>query len=148
MSEYPIWWDSTITIYNKFEDSQTHVVTWSRTTLNNCFWKYSGNKVVVNDVVLESNNVICRIPKNYKFLEKYEWVNKPNDLMSNYFTLGQGDIIVKGEVTDTINEYQSGKRSSDLLKKYKGLQGCMEVQEFSLNVGSGRCCEHYFVKGI
>lgn len=148
MNNYPIWWDTTITIYNRFEDAQTHVVTWTSTVLEKCFWKYTGNKVVIDNTVLETNNIICRIPKDYRFLEKYEWLNKPSNDMPDYFTLGQGDIIVKGKVTDTINEYQSGKRSSDLKKKYKGLQGCMEVQEFSINVGAGRCNEHYFVKGI
>ena len=80
------------------------------------------------------------------FLEKQDWIAKPNDEMGNYFTLGEGDIIVKGEVTDDINEYQTGHRSSDLLKKYKGLQGCMEIQQWSNNTGH-RGNEHYFASG-
>lgn len=148
MNNYPVWWDTTITVFNKFQDSQTQVVTWFRTVIPNCFWKYVGNKVTVNNVVLETNNIICRIPKDDRFLEKHLWINKPNDMMGRYFTLSPGDIIVKGEVTDDINEYRSGYRSSDVLKKYKGLQGCMEIQEATVNTGIGRCNEHYFVKGI
>ena len=148
MNNYPSWWDTTITIYNRYEDPQTQLVTWHRCVVNGCFWKYTGNKVVVNNVVLETNNIICRIRKDKRFLEKHEWVNIPNDKMKNYFTLGQGDIIVKGEVEDEINEYRSGTRSSDLKTKYKSLQGCMEIQEFSNNTSGGRGNEHYFVKGI
>lgn len=148
MSEFAPWWDTTITIYNKYENLQTHLVTWYRYTVNNCFWKYTGDKITINQTVLETNNIICRIPKSSSFLEKYQWVNVPNDEMGWYFTLGVGDIIVKGEVADVIDEYTSGHRSSDLIAKYKALQGCMEIQEVAINTGPGRNNEHYFVKGI
>jgi hypothetical protein len=68
--------------------------------------------------------------------------------MSDFFTLGTGDIIVKGEVDDEIDEYTSKKRSTDLVAKYKALQGCMQIEEVAINVGAGRCNEHYYVKGI
>lgn len=148
MNNYPSWWNTTITIYNRYEDAQTNLVSWFRHVVDGAFWKYSGNKVVVGNVALETKDIICRIRKDERFKEKHEWIAVPNDSMSNYFTLSQGDIIVKGEVNDTINEYQSGKRSSDLKKKYKGLQGCLEIQEWSNNTGGGRGNEHYFVKGV
>lgn len=148
MNNYPSWWDTTVTIYNRFEDPQTQLVTWHKHEVTGCFWKYSGNKVVIDTTVLDTNIIICRIRKDDSFLEKHEWSALPNDEMSNYFTLGQGDIIVKGSVDDTINEYQSGKRSTDLLKKYKALQGCMEIEEFSNNTGGGRGNEHYYVRGV
>ena len=148
MNNYPSWWNTTITVYNKFEDPQTQLVTWYRQVIDGCFWKYSGNKVVVGNTVLETKDIICRIRIDDRFLEKHEWIAIPNDRMSNYFTLSQGDIIVKGEVDDEINEYQSGQRSSDLKTKYKSLQGCLEIQEWSNNTGGGRGNEHYYVKGI
>lgn len=148
MNNYPEWWETTLTIFNKHTDSQTQVVTWYKTVVENCFWKYTGDKVSINDVTLETNNIICRIPKDDRFLEAYQWLAEPNDVMGNYFTLQPGDIIVKGTVEDTINEYRAGQRSTDFLKKYKNLQGCMTVQEVGINVGKGRCNEHYFVKGI
>lgn len=148
MNNYPSWWDTTITVYNRYEDKQTNLVTWFRHKVDGAFWKYTGDKVVINNTVLETKNIICRIRKDDAFLEKHEWIAIPNDQMSNYFTLSQGDIIVKGEVNDEINEYVSGKRSTDLKKKYKDLQGCLEIQEWSNNTGGGRGNEHYFVKGI
>lgn len=148
MNNYPSWWNTTITIYNRYEDPQTQLVRWYKHVVEKCFWKYSGDKVTVNNVVLDTNNIICRIRVDKQFLEKHQWVLVPNDEMSNYFTLSQGDIIVKGEVDDEIDEYQSGKRSSDLKKKYKSLQGCMEIQEWSNNTGGGRGNEHYYARGI
>lgn len=147
-NQYPVWWDTQLTIYNKFIDPQTQIVTWYRTVVDNAFWKYVGDKITINDTVIETDNTIARIRKDDRFLPRHEWINKPNDEMQNYFTLGKEDIIVKGEVDDVINEYQSGKRSSDLVGKYKELQGCMTIQEIAINVGAGRCNEHYFVKGI
>ena len=148
MNSFGSWWDTTVTIYNRYENPQTQLVTWYRYVVDKCFWKYSGSKVTINDVVLDTKDIICRIRVNKAFLEKHEWIAKPNDEMSNYFTLAQGDIIVKGEVDDEINEYQSGHRSSDLKAKYKALQGCLEIQEWSNNTGGGRGNEHYFVRGI
>lgn len=144
---YPLWWETTLTIYNKYEDPQTDVITWYRTVLTDCFWKASGDKVFIGQVVLDSKSVVCRIPKDARFLERYEWVKLPNDQMANYFTLGIGDIIVKGECTDTINEYVSGQHATDLLDKYRPYQMCVEVDEFAINVGLGRNNEHYYVRG-
>ena len=148
MSNYPIWWDTTITIYNRYEDPITNVVQWYKNVVEECFWKYTGDKVNINNTVLETNNIICRIPESEKFQERYEWISIPSDQKGEYFTLGPGDLIIKGEVSDTINEYQAGHRSSDIVSKYKSLQGCMEVQEIAINIGPGRNNPHYFVKGI
>ena len=148
MNSYPKWWDTTVTIYNKFTDPQTKVIMWYRTVVEGVFWKYVGDKVTINQTVLETNNIICRIRKDDRFKEKHEWIALPNDVMPNFYTLGKGDIIVKGEVADEINEYNQGHRANDLIGKYKQLQGCMEIEEIAINVGGGRGHEHYFVKGI
>ena len=153
-NHYPSWWDTTITIYNKYQDPLTSVVTWYRFIVSGCFWQETGDKITLRNrnsnssTVLDTANIICRIPIQDAYLPKHLWIAKANDDMSNYFTLGVEDIIVKGEVEDTINEYQSGSRSSDLLKKYKALQGCLQIERFSDNTGGGRGNEHYYVRGI
>lgn len=144
---YPIWWDATLTLYNKYVDPQTQLIKWYRTVLENCFWKASGDKTVINDTVIDTSGVICRIPKNAAFLEKYEWVDVPNDEMENYFTLAPGDIIIKGIVDDEIDEYQKGHRATDLLAKYQDLRGCIEIQEIAINTGRGRNDPHYYIRG-
>ncbi len=147
MSDYPIWWDTTITLYNKALDEQTQLVSWHRTVIDNCFWKLEGTTVRVGTVTLEGRSVLCRIPKDSRFLMKRDWLSIPNDEMHKYFTLGQGDIIVKGEINDEIDEYTSGHRSNDLLNKYKGYQECMQITDYTLNFGIGRNNEHYLVRG-
>ena len=148
MNDYPEWWETTVTIFNQFKDPQTKVVTWYKTIVTGTFWDNISDKVMIGKTVLETNNIICRIRKDSRFLEKFQWVQIPNDKMEEYFTLAKGDIIVRGEVDDDINEYQAGKRSTDLIAKYKELQGCMSIEETAINVGAGRCNEHYYVKGI
>lgn len=145
---YPEWWDTTITIYNKFTDPQTRLTIWYRTVVTGAFWKYIGDKINIGRTVLETNNTVCRIRKDSRFLEKHLWLQVPNDKMSDYFTLGVGDIIIKGEVEDEINEYQPGKHSNDLIAKYKELQGCITIQQLAINVGAGKGLEHYHVTGI
>ena len=147
MSSYPAWWDTTLTVYNKFEDKLTNRVTWYRTVLTDCFWKFTGNKVTVNDVVLETNTTIARVPENDNFREKYVWVELPADQKENYFTFSEGDIVVKGDVNDEIDEYTKGHRSSDLIAKYKPLRGCIEVEAVAINVGTMRVDPHYWVRG-
>lgn len=145
---YPAWWDATLTIYNKYENKLTNQITWFRTVLTDCFWKAAGNKVMMNNSELETDNIIARIPENESFKEKYLWVDIPNDEKPNYFTLGEGDIVIYGEVTDEVNEYQTGQRSSDLLKKYKDLRGCMQINGIALNVGTMRVDPHYWIRGV
>lgn len=144
---YPIWWETTITIYNKFIDNQTQLVRWYKHVVTDCFWQLSGTTVKVGDVTLDSKAIVCRIPKDDKFLEKQEWIALPNDQMGNYFTLAQGDIIVKGECAFEIDEYTSGYRSTDLLNTYREYQACMEIIDYSNNTGLGRNNEHYLTRG-
>jgi hypothetical protein len=144
---FPIWWETTVTIYNKFLDPQTQLVTWYRHVVTDCFWQLSGTTVKVGDVTLDSKSIICRIPKDDAFLEKQEWIALPNDQMENYFTLAPGDIIVKGICEEVINEYARGHHSTDLLGKYRDYQACMEITDYSNNTGLGRNNEHYMTRG-
>ena len=81
------------------------------------------------------------------FLPKHEWIELPNDEMEEYFTLGKGDIIIRDRVEDEVDEYTSGHKATDLVNKYKDLQGCMTIDKVTINTGGGRGNEHYLVKG-
>jgi hypothetical protein len=147
MARYPIWWEDTITVYNKYTDPQTQIVTWYKTVLNNCFWKHEKDKLSIGQTILETDRTICRIPQDAKFLERYEWEKQSNDLMGEYFTLSQGDIIAKGAVDEDINEYVKGSRSTDFIAKYKALRGCIEIEAVSINTKTGTNNKHYWVSG-
>lgn len=174
MNNYPVWWDKSITVFNKFEHPTTHIIRWYKTILTDCFWKYTENQLTIGETVLETAVTLCRVPKSPMFRERYEW---EQDLLATYlttldneqfctalgepvvtadgipeycdfFTFGTGDIVIRGAVSDVVNEYVAGQRSSDLLTKYRRLQGCMVVQRCAVNTGEGRGNEHYLVKGV
>ena len=147
MSRYPEWWSDTITIYNKYENSQTQLITWFRTVIPKAFWKNAGNMVVINGVSLDTNSIICRIRESSNFKPKSEWIQLPNDEMDDYFTLAPGDIVVHGEAEDVIDEYTSGHRSTDLLNKYKQFGECFVIDRVADNTGTGRGQKHYFIEG-
>ena len=150
MSNVPFqWWDKTITIYNKSIDPTTQRVSWYRTVVENCFWKYVNKTYTLRGadggVLLETKDVICRIPEDDRFLSKREW-NALSD-KTDTFTLANGDIIVLGEVDDEIDEYTSGKRSTDLVTKYKQYDECIEIDTYVNNVQTGINLGHYRVVG-
>ena len=146
---YPEWWNTTVTIFNQHTDATTEVISWYRTVVTDCFWKYSGERVLINGVELNTSTVICRIPENENYLSKYLWEQLPNDSKSAHFTVGRDDIIIPGDVDETIDEYSRGLgiKSTELLSKYAQLQGCMKVNTVVENVGGGRNNPHYYIAG-
>lgn len=147
MNHYPSWWNETITVYNKYKDPVSNLITWHRHIVNGAFWKDVGNKVTIGDTVIETDAIICRIRKDDEFLPNYEWIKLPNDEMDEYYTLGKGDIIIRAEVEDEVDEYTNGHKASDLIRKYKDLQGCMTIDKVTINIEGGRGNEHYLVQG-
>lgn len=147
MNNYPEWWNQTLTIYNKYEDPQTGMVSWKRAVVDRCFWQYTGHKFIINGSIIEANVTICRIPKDPRFVERYIWESLPEDERDAYFTLSIGDMLVKGKVEDEIDEYSSGLRSSDFLTKYKHLQGCTIIGRVAIDTDGGRVNEHYHIRG-
>lgn len=147
MNNYPEWWNQTITVYNQFKDPKTNKTIWYKTTIHECFWRYTEEKFIINGTVVNANVTICRIPKQDNYLDRYLWEQLDDTERQNYFTLTIGDMVVKGDVDDDIDEYTSGRRSNDFLTKYKRLQGCTLVSMVADNTGGGRGAEHYLVKG-
>lgn len=145
---YPVWWDKTITLYNKYENPITKEITWYRTVIEKCFWKYVGIRTVDKLKSLDEASIICRIPKNDAFIDKRNWCALEDEQRAEHFTISREDIIVLGEVDDIIDEYEKGLRSTDLVNKYSKYDEVLTVSEFSIDVGEGRVCEHYRVGGI
>lgn len=141
---YPPWWNSTVTIYNRYEDPLTQIVTWYRTVLTDCFWKVNVGVVYGNQSMNASytNMIICRIPKNDNYVNAYIWKRLSAEERLLNFTLQVGDIIVNGEVDDDINEYIKGQRSSDLIERYKDL-GIIRIETTGDNSDEVRNLPHY-----
>lgn len=147
MNKFPAWWSDKITIYNRYEDPQTNLITWTRTVLTDCFFKNANSKVTVGQTVIETNDIIVRIPEKPQYKNYAMWILLGNDIRQKYFTLHQGDIIILGEVTDTIDEYNTSTNSNALLSKYKKLGECLVINKFNDNAKLGRGLKHYRVVG-
>lgn len=147
MSNFPVWWGDTITIYNRYEDPQTNLITWTNTVIPGCFFKNTNNKVTVGQTVIESDNVVVRIPENANYKPYVEWIALGNDVRPGYFTLHTGDIIILGQISDTIDEYDKTKNSNAFLSKYKNLSECLVIDTFADNTRVGRGLKHYRVIG-
>ena len=70
----------------------------------------------------------------------------PSYIRARYFTLAVGDIVVLGNIKDTIDEYTEGQRSSDLLNKYKRMGECFVIERCTINNTAG--LQHYYVRGV
>lgn len=129
MSSYPKWWDTKCTLYHKTENSTTHVVTWTKTVYSNCFWHTITRRTLTDNTVVDVKRAVVRIP-------------------GTSFDISENDIIVKGEVSDVINEYVSGSRSTDLIKKYKASKSCIVVSDFRLDNLTGFSRPHCYVEEV
>ena len=155
VSNFPFaWWNKTITIYNRVVDPTTQRVSWYRNTIENCFWKYVNNTYTIgrsgissSGVQLTTKDVVCRIPKDDRFVDKRGWAELSESERAEHFTLNTGDLIVAGEVTDVIDEYTAGQRSTDLVTKYKKFDECLEIDTYVDNTGRGIGLEHYRIVG-
>lgn len=145
MSNYPAWWNTTITLFNRYEDSVTQEVTWYRTVLTNCFITFGKNLTSLGNnesITTYQNIAVCRIPKNTKYLDAYIWNN--SDSRSSKFTLQGGDIIFKGKITEDIDEYTKGQRATELIEKYKS-KGVFRIGTIQDNSDTTRNLPHYYV---
>lgn len=148
MNTYPSWWNDTITLYCKYVDpTDRKSVKWYRYVIEGCFYKHTVEKITVGKTTVEGTSTICRMRPSELFKPKNEWMSLSDTDREEYFTLDEGDIIVKAEVPDVIDEYITDQRSSDLIKSYHSWPGCFTIETVSINVGGGRGNEHYHVRG-
>jgi len=142
---YPIWWDKTITIYNKIT-ADDGKVSWQSTVISGCFWKYINETKYVDNVKMQTKEVICRIPEQDNYVPYLEW--KTLEDKTGKFTLHTGDFVVYGEVNDVIDEYTKGQRASDVLNKYREVNLAFQIEVFTDNTGDVLNSEHYRLGGI
>lgn len=146
-TSYPPWWNTTITLYNHYVDKTTQLTTWYRTVIENCFFQNQYEVTVGGETIGRTNSTIIRIPQNYIYKDYAEWSTGGKDNMPKFFTLRQGDIIIRGEVDDIIDETKKGMFSTDIVAKYKDLGLCTQIEAYQNNTGGGRGTPHYKVIG-
>lgn len=122
---YPSYWVHTITVYHKSDADG--VVSWKRQYADGCFWGNTSSASRSDGHVKRYGRTVCRL-------------RCPVSV-----DIEIGDIIVKGKTKDTIDEYTSGSRSTDLVNKY-GVQ-CFIVTGLHDNTDDVRGLPHLFVEG-
>ena len=100
MQTYPNYWNDAVTLYTRSMDADG-LVTWEHTVYRGCFWQHRSALSTGDGRHLGVEKLICRFRAPAPEV-------KP------------GDIVIKGEVYDEIDEYTEGSRSADLLNTYTG----------------------------
>ena len=137
-------WNKTITLYNKLEDNTTGHISWYRHVLKNCFFKATKRSANVGNTQKNSGDYIIRIPQLNNFLSAAKWLEITDNSYDKFITLQGGDLIVLGDVSDEIDEYTPGQRSSDLVNRYAAL-GSLFIS--SVNINTDLPGAHYLVRG-
>ncbi len=138
-----MFWNKTITLYNRFEDEKTGLITWHRHKIEHCFFKNTKSGANIGNVQRFSSESIVRIPEQHNYLPPFEWLKLADSKRPECMTLQVDDIIVPADVSDEIDEYSQGTRSSDLLAKYKSL-GALRIK--SVNINTVAPGAHYFIR--
>lgn len=137
---YPAWWNKDITLFNRYE-SADGAVKWYKTIISGCSVKNIQSYKISLGKGNSGSQIIVRIRKSNNYMPPEEW-NKEKH-RDRFFTLKGGDIVIIGNVPDSIDEYEKGRRSSDILQKYNAR--CFIIGSVSDNdFGS---LAHYMISG-
>ena len=77
MNHYPSWWNTTITLYNRYVDGDKRVY-YYRHVISDCFYKHTVDKVVVGETTIASNSTTCRIRVSDDYIKSTKWFNSWN----------------------------------------------------------------------
>ena len=120
-----------ITVYHQQkyfdETTQKNVVEWTRTVHNECYFGTQDAQALNGTTLSLASSYVVKIPHNGIEL-----------------SIAPGDIIVKGEVVDAIEDVRD-KRANDLLNKYK--PDCFTVRTVSANIKIPEDA-HYKLTGV
>lgn len=135
---YPPTWDKTITIYSKVKASDNTDKTdkWYRTVVRGCFWKSVQNRAVTEQGVTFSASYVCRVPLTplYKPYDAFK-------LSPVGFSLSLGDIIILGEVTDSM----TAQNRLDIISSHK--PDTLTIGSFTDNARVN-FLQHYLIEGV
>lgn len=105
-----------ITIYNKHLDTTTRLDKYKRTTIYNVFWDEKKAYNRVQSGLESADKVLLLIPFDYSSQDEYISPREFEKLedKTGYFTLQDGDRIVRGDIDFEINS-----KISDLDREYE-----------------------------
>lgn len=89
-------WDETITLYHRAESVDANgkkIIKWTKTVIANCFYGLKARQAVNGTEIASRNTIVARIPLSS---------------ISTGFALGKSDIIVRGNISTTLEDNDSG----------------------------------------
>lgn len=100
----PVLKNSDITIYNKYVDSTTRSEKYQRTVVSDVDWQGTKAASATNGGLLASNSVTIYIPfaRGTQYVKPIAW--QALTTKTGYWTLREGDVIVRNTVTDEISD--------------------------------------------
>lgn len=114
--------DRTVTLYHRTYDPASRADVWSRTVYRTASWYGAQRATVSDNGLLTADSYTVRIATN------------------EVIAASPGDVLVYGEVTDTVNG------SSALTRKYQGR--CFVVTHVQDNRKGPRSARHWKLEGI
>lgn len=95
-----------ITVFNSYVDQSTKLRVYKPTIIHGVSWFAQEIVSVTDNGLVSANKFTIRIPAeadtgNKTYLSPHDYANTQIDSISDYWTLVDGDIIVKGEVEET-----------------------------------------------
>lgn len=120
-----------ITIYNSYIDKITRFKAYIPTKISGVSWYGSLEAAVTADGLIGADKYTIRIPtdaqieSSKKYLSPKAYAAQPNDQKSKYWTIGEGDCIVKGFVDDIGSDAKPDK----LEEKYDNVVTVISVTD-------------------
>lgn len=139
-TQYPRWWNTSLTVFNRIFDTDTKATAWQKTVLQNCFYLQNSDQMQSGTTIRADNTYVVRIPASEAYIPQTEWEAMQGE-HTGLFTLTPGDLIFKGEIPD---EIESGSGNS-LLERYK--PDCFKIQSVYDGTGYG-VLGHYMAEGV
>ncbi|MEG2039438.1 MAG: hypothetical protein RRZ73_06895, partial [Oscillospiraceae bacterium] len=97
------------------------------------------SRTVLGTTVNIGGNYIVRIPKNERYKPYDIWLKDT----SQGFTLSVGDIVIKGEISETVI---TSSTVNQILQKYR--PNAFVISAFKDNTGIVGLAEHYCIEGV
>ena len=116
----------TVTVYHQVktlnEATKRNVIEWIRTVFRNCYFGTTTAQALSGTTLSVANGYTVRIPSG-KTLD-----------------ISPGDIVVRGEVSDIIEDVQDS-RATDILNRYKPNSFTVRAVQDNTKLGHGSHCK-------
>lgn len=142
--------ETSITLYNKYKVGTKEM--YSKTVIKNATWHGGIQSSVTTDSTSKgqinmAKDIKIRIPiYNNKFggktyIEEKAWAKlSESDKLNNYFTMQEGDRVVKGECAYTYSP-------TTLITDLNNIDDVVSIMAYKVNNYGSKFLQHYYIGG-